>query len=109
MVQRSTNVLLRPGIDTVVDALGDQQRRMLLYELNNGNVDHERDVMMRSRSEIEIESELQHTHLPKLEKAGYIEWDQEAGTISKGRNWHEIAPLLDLIEDHSDELPSNWP
>jgi len=52
---------------------------------------------------------LVHNHLPRLEKAGYIEWDQDTGTISEGPNYDEIKPLLDLMENHADELPPDWP
>jgi hypothetical protein len=55
-----------------------------------------------------LQSELVHSHLPKLEDMGYIEWDRDTGKIRKGPNWNEIAPLLELIHDHQDELPDGW-
>lgn len=37
-----------------------------------------------------------------------IDWDRENDQISKGENWDEIAPLLQLLQDHQDELPDSW-
>ena len=53
-------------------------------------------------------TELFHIHLPKLEEMGYITWDQNTNQISKGPKWDEIAPLLQLIYNHQDELPDKW-
>lgn len=55
-----------------------------------------------------VEVDLQHNHLPKLEAAGVIEWDREADEIRRGENFDQIAPLLKLMDDHSDELPDDW-
>lgn len=52
--------------------------------------------------------EMFHNHLPKLEELGYITWDRESGTISKGGNWDEVEPLLRLLQEHQDELPDDW-
>jgi len=39
---------------------------------------------------------------------GLIDWDRQSGELSKGPNWNEIAPLLQLIADNRDELPDEW-
>jgi hypothetical protein len=39
-----------------------------------------------------LKAELFHTHLPKLEGAGYIEWDRETQRIRRGPRFDEIAP-----------------
>ena len=52
--------------------------------------------------------ELTHIHLPKLADMGLIDWDRQSGELSKGPNWNEIAPLLQLIADNRDELPDEW-
>ncbi|MDZ5812632.1 hypothetical protein U4E84_14890 [Halorubrum sp. AD140] len=48
---------------------------------------------------------LYHTHLPKLEECGYIEWYRAEKTIRTGPRWEEIEPLLELLSSHLDELP----
>ncbi|MEF8785720.1 MAG: hypothetical protein V5A45_07270 [Haloarculaceae archaeon] len=47
---------------------------------------------------------LDHIHLPKLADMGFIEWDRESGDLSKGPNWEEITPLLNLIQNDQGEL-----
>ena len=46
--------------------------------------------------------------LPLLDDAGVIEWDREADEIRKGPRFAEIRPLLELLDDHREELPSDW-
>jgi hypothetical protein len=50
-----------------------------------------------------------HTHLPKLEEAGFIVWHQDTNKVEKGPRFEEIRPLLELIDAHADELPADWP
>jgi DNA-binding transcriptional ArsR family regulator len=93
--------------DKVLETLADRQRRVVLLLLKRGAVENEADLLFRSKDE--TKAALVHNHLPKLEEAGYIEWDRESGTIEKGPEFDEIEPLLELIEEHSDELPHDWP
>jgi hypothetical protein len=51
---------------------------------------------------------LQHNHLPKLADAGFIDWDRERQRVMRGPRFDEIAPLLDLLHAHRDELPADW-
>jgi len=52
---------------------------------------------------------LHHTHLPKLESSGYVEWNRDEGTVVKGPNWAEIKPVLELLRDNEHDLPVEWP
>jgi hypothetical protein len=56
-----------------------------------------------------VEQQLYHTHLPQLADAGFIEWDRDSGTITRGPRFEEVEPLLRLMHDHQDELPDDWP
>lgn len=51
---------------------------------------------------------MKHTHLPKLEAAGFIEWDRETNAVRQGPKFAEIRPLLELMANHADELPDRW-
>lgn len=103
----SADVLLNPGVDRVLDALGNRERRHLLIALRDGRVEHEGDVMVRGRDQARLQ--LRHNHLPKLVDMGYIEWNPKTGAIAAGPRFDEVEPLLALIENHADELPVNWP
>jgi hypothetical protein len=100
-------------LDRALDALGHKYRRRLLVGLLDHNPQDDDDAQ-RAETSLgddlgeEVEVALIHSHLPKLEQAGYIAWDRESGEISKGPNWDEIAPLLQLLGDHADELPDDW-
>ena len=101
------SVELSRQTDKILETLADHQRRVVLLLLRHGDAETEGDLLFRNNDE--TKAALVHNHLPKLEAAGYIEWDKESGTIEKGPEFDEIEPLLELIEQHSDELPHDWP
>ena len=103
------DILSSDGMDRVMDILANRHRRLMVLSLKRGSVETETDLMFRSSGREEAEMALRHTHLPKLEEAGYIEWNRETGEVSKGSRFDEIEPILELIENHSDELPPGWP
>lgn len=93
--------------------LSDAYRRELLLALLAANPqdDDDRDPLNLLDSDTEpgvLQAELFHKHLPMLEAEGFIEWDRDSGTISKGPDWAAIEPLLALIDTHRDELPDGW-
>lgn len=107
-VQRE--ILLQRGLDDKFAILSKRQRRLILLRLQHNEEKQESAMLFRGGDETEeTETQLVHNHLPRLKQAGYIEWDQDTGRISKGPNYDEIKPLLDLIENHADELPPDWP
>lgn len=104
---------LRP-MNQLFDALSHHYRRRVLVLLNDHNRHSERalgveDLATEDDEPELLKRELHHTHLPKLDEAGYIEWDDETQTFWKGPMFDEIAPLLRQIDDHQDELPGGWP
>lgn len=106
----SEGVVVQPGLDAMFEILSDRYRRLILLSLKREAIKTESDLLLRSDSDHrETEIALVHNHLPKLEDEGFIEWDREAGQISKGPQFDEIAPLLELMENHADELPPDWP
>lgn len=56
-----------------------------------------------------LNMQLYHTHLPKLAGSGFVDWDRDSGTVTRGPRFEEIEPLLRLIHDHQNELPDDWP
>lgn len=104
------HVLLSPGVDRIFEALCKRHRRLIVLVLRETDPVDVSDLVLRGRDDSDVtEINLRHNHLPKLVDAGYIEWDEETDTISKGPRFDEIEPLLELIENHADELPSDWP
>jgi len=52
---------------------------------------------------------LHHVHLPRLDDAGVVEWDPDAGTVSRGPAFETILSVVELLDDHREELPGEWP
>lgn len=98
--------------DDVLDALGDIQRRKLLVALLEHNPQSDSPAVVETSpdelAEIEDPIEMRHVHLPKLVEHGLIEWDKENNEVSKGPDFVEIRPLLELLDDHAEELPEGW-
>ena len=99
--------------DDALDALADVQRRKLLLSLLDHNPQDDTPVVIGdSESEIEaLESltAMNHVHLPRLVEYGFIEWDRANNEVTKGPDFAEIRPLLELLDDHAEELPEGWP
>jgi hypothetical protein len=55
----------------------------------------------------ELQQRLHHVDLPKLEAADLIEWDREAGVVSRGPGYGEVEPVLRLIADNADRFPDD--
>lgn len=95
------------------DQLTDPFRRRILVALaqNNAHEDgaFESEDFVIADNQDRHRIELVHNHLPKLDEAGFIEWDHEADRISRGARFDEIAPLVTLLDDHSEELQDGWP
>ncbi|WP_311171405.1 DUF7344 domain-containing protein [Halobellus ordinarius] len=95
-----------------MDALADVQRRKLLIALIDHNPQDDLPVVVAD-SESESDSverliTMQHVHLPKLDDYGFVEWNKDTHEVTRGSKFDEIKPLLELLEDHEDELPPGW-
>lgn len=93
--------------------LADVHRRRLLIALLEHNPQNARELRIPKdthpgENELkQLTTEMHHTHLPKLDGTGFIEWDRDSKAISKGPRFEEIRPLLELLDTHADELPAD--
>lgn len=98
--------------DDTIDALAHVQRRKLLVSLLDHNPQDDSPVVVAPSEDeagaLERLVAMDHVHLPKLVEYGFISWDRESHEVSKGPNFGEIKPLLELLVDHEDELPEGW-
>ena len=104
----------RDPLNTMFDVLRHGIRRHILVELADHNP--------RTEAEFEAEAfvadagnpdsvniELHHIHLPNLADAGFINWDAQTETITRGPRFSEIEPVLETFDDYQDSLPGDWP
>lgn len=100
------------SLDEQLDVLGHTSRRRLLLELSDRNPIERSDVGPLAPNGAErtrFEQELYHRHLPKLDSAKVVDWDRESATIRRGDRFDAIEPLVRLLDDHSEDLPEDWP
>lgn len=104
--------LLHASLDTVLDALANSYRRRLLFAL----LDNPQDGLNSQRpaevteSGVDIEQlkiRMIHIHLPKLDDAGFIDWNRDTNDIDRGPQFAKIRPFLQSIQEHVDDLPDD--
>jgi len=118
--------------DTLFNLLADEDRRRILFLLCDTGSIHLPDAILprgqarsqrqgRNRSgppsEIgsgsgertrrQMEMQLHHRHLPKLQRAGAIEWDRNTGTVSRGPQFEDIEPVLCLLAANNGRFPDD--
>jgi len=103
----------RATLDELFEVLSKPPRRRILTALAAANPTNEAEFVPRDftgdeRGE-DILMRLHHTHLPKLDEAGFIEWNPDSKTITRGPRFDEIAPLVKLLVANCDEFPAGWP
>jgi len=79
-------------------ALSDPYRRHILLHL----LEHEALEVSTAVDMGETDSErakiaLHHKHLPHLESGGYIRWDREQDTVTKGPEFEELRIYLESL------------
>lgn len=81
-------------------AMANERRRDLLLSLQQESP-QQLDLWMGGDSDRAIQ--LYHVHLPKLAEWGFIQWDRDDHRISRGGNYAELDPLLELLQ--ADDSP----
>ena len=97
-----------------LSVLANVHRRRILMALMEHNpqedtATHVPEGIHVGEAELDVlRVELHHTHLPKLDEVGLIRWKQAENEVVKGPRFDGIRPLLELMDNHADELPDDW-
>lgn len=96
------------SLDDTFQLLSADARRQLLFALlEREPLDPEAAVTPGAggiEDAREARIKLRHVHLPKLEAAGFLAWDREAGEIRRGPEFEEVSRLLELLDEHDDRF-----
>lgn len=76
-------------------AVASERRRDLLLSLQKESPQH---LDLRVDGDSDRAIRLYHVHLPKLDGWGFIKWDRDDHQVSRGRNYAELDPLLELLQ-----------
>ncbi len=82
----------------------DERRLRILAGVHEGTVCEASDLLPRGTSPSEVETELREIHLPKLDSAGYIDWNPETGRIKKGPRFEELELEMEWSTTTPDEF-----
>ena len=89
----------------VFEAMSDTYRQRVLQELHSrGSAELPLVMPEDVASEMEdldrLSVILHHTHLPKLDQLGFIEYDPNSQTVVRGQRFDELRPVLRLDSSH---------
>lgn len=100
-------------LDAVFEALSHPHRRHILLALTGDSsavvIQDPFDIVITDVDPDTLVIQLHHNHLPKLDDFGFIDWDQESETVTRGDRFGDIEPLLELLDQHKEALPHEWP
>lgn len=100
------------GFDTVLDLCANERRRIVLAALaaedrTRSITDLTRTIVREQRhadvddvpdeTVEQIRSSLHHSHLPKLESAGLVEYDTETNHLERTDDFEDLQPHLSAI------------
>ena len=104
----------RVALDDLFDALAEETRRGVLLALAKESPRWDEEFLTQGgrpgetdRENVAIE--LHHKHLPKLDQAGFIDYDEASGRITRGAGFEEVHPLLRSLEDYAQAHPGDSP
>ena len=91
-------------LDSFAECMGHEHRRKVLFTLHQAE-EGERLVVPDDFLDQDVDRErlvieLTHRHLPKLQDAGYVEWDRARGEIREGEDFERLEPLLEVLTDY---------
>lgn len=89
------------AIDSMMGALKNRTRRAVLMTLLGDSTETRISALEQEIDGTYTRAHLHHNHLPKLANAGYINWDHDSDTISRGPNFFEVEPLVELLNEYN--------
>jgi hypothetical protein len=95
----------KTGLDLALAALSSPTRRRLISTLMEREpvpitaVASDGGVPSDVTAESDVALSLRHVHLPKLESAGYVSWEPETGTVSRGPSFNSVGDVLQALPD----------
>lgn len=87
-------------LDSVMESLQKSERRTILLSLLKDPRECSIEQLQESIAAERAQQRLYHLHLPKLEEAGYIDWDPDSGRVSRGPNFSEVEPLVRFLDGY---------
>lgn len=94
--------------DQVFRALSHPVRRRILTSLGERNpldVEELASMPLGPDDGRTLAVELHHRHVPHLDEAGFVEWDRETDTITRGPHFEAVQPVIETVRDRQDERP----
>jgi hypothetical protein len=95
----------KTGLDLALAALSSPTRRRLISTLLEREpvpitaVASDGGAPGAAAAESDVALALRHVHLPKLESAGYVSWEPEAGTVSRGPSFETVGDVLRVLPE----------
>ncbi|MCU4753784.1 hypothetical protein OB919_17645 [Halobacteria archaeon AArc-curdl1] len=99
--------------DAVFEAITAEPRRQLIVSLLDAPADQvvslpESAVNPDVPADAErLRQELFHVHLPKLEDQGFIHWDRDPLTASRGPRFEEVAVVFSALHANAVDIPDS--
>ena len=97
--------------DRVFDGTSAEPRRQLIVALmdnppNKSVALPESAINPNVSQDMErLRTQLIHSHLPKLEQLGYIEWDTAPFAATRGQRFDEIAVIFEALHSFAADIP----
>jgi len=112
------------GNDEAFEALADRRRRQLLVDLLHDDSllvpqlsGASRDLLAAHESLLgeylsgqrevdgadKTDVRTYHVHLPMLVEYGYVEWDRDAHLVTRGPEFDDLRPLLEVVDGRRGE------
>jgi len=101
-------------LDDLFDTLSNRYRRRLLLQLSQPDArgGWKLDVSAladETDDETALRDQLCRTHLPRLAADGYLEWIGQRQMVYRGPTFDVIAPVVHILDEHNEEIPTGWP